>query len=756
MAQNENGVTFASPLDAALRYAEIGWPVFPCGPDKKPLIRKDDGGSGFHDATTDVAQIAAWWSKWPKAQVGIATGAAGLCVIDLDKKPSEQKDGVESFSRLRDENGPYGCGLVASTPRGGRHYVYLMPDPPVSCAADIIKGSGIDVRAEGGYVVAPCGIEGREWIGGDPFDVGVDGSSNLCPMPSWVLDLVRGGRRSAAGEAAGIDTDGALPLRPEQAAAIRRALSYVDNDPRDIWIRIGMALKSTGCGQAAYDLWVEWSQSSPKFDPKDQDYQWRSIREYRIDGTEIAIGTLFHLARMGGYVPTTEDEIVVEGAPVPPPAPPPMPKRAFPDELFNCPGLVGEIAGWMVDSSTRQQKAMCLASTICMLGAVLGRRVATPTDLRTNVYALGIGETACGKDPGVKLPHLLLTRAGLGKFVGPGEWKSDSGLRAALQDAPSHVCCIDEFTKLLDMMSGKQVPGHVKGIKKYLLDMWAASNSVHLSAAYANRQLNKPVVIEQPNLCVYGVGVPAELFSSLDRGAVADGFLNRMLIVFADEQQPPRRRVGRAEPPEDLVGRLVDLEKRVALGELERSDACPVAAMVPMSPEAEAMMEQINDDADARIAALRSAGDPLSDLWVRLGAHVAKLALIKCVSDYGRSGDWKIQVYDIEWAHKFVVWCLERTMAEAATRVADSQTEAQTQRVLRIITAAGPGGITSSTLSRATQWLRRSEKKDAIQTLIDSGQVVSSTVETTRPQGGGTPLTTYVATSLMVQTEAGT
>lgn len=740
---------FNSPLDAALKYASIGWPVFPCGPNKKPMLRKEDGGNGFHDATTDTAQIVEWWRDYPSAQVGVACGAAGICVVDLDM--GSGKDGIAAFSRLEADNGPHWCGLIACTPRGGRHYVYLMPSEPVRNGTDIVeKKSGIDVRADGGYIVVPSPASpGREWIIGDPFEV-TDGETDLLPMPEWVERIVRGGRKAGA-TSTQAGTSQATTIPQAKVDTIRAALQHVDPDPRDTWIRVGMALKSTGAREQAYELWCDWSSKSAKFDPVEQAKQWNSLREFFRDGHEVTIASLFHLAQEGGYVPSAvvqlELDQVVEPAAAEP-ARPSKPKRPFPLELMNCPGLLGDVAAWMVASSTRRQPAMCLASAIVTMGAVLGRKVATPTDLRSNVYCLGIGETACGKDPGVRMPHLLLTRAKLGTLVGPGEWKSDSGLRAALIDAPSHAAYVDEFTKLLDAMSGRQVPAHLKGIKRYLLELWGASNSVHLSPAYANRQLNKPVEIEQPNLCIYGTGVPSELFSSLDRGAVSDGFLNRILIFFADEQMPQRNVVGRTEPPAELIERVAKLAADVSTGELSTlPGARPNARMIPMTGAALEMLADLEAENDARILALRAEGEPLSDLWVRLGAHVAKLALIRSASD---DPTREIEVEDLAWARDLAVWCLERTMAEADTRVADSQQEALTKRVLRIVVDSGPGGLTASNLTRRTQWLRRGDRKDILATLVEGGNIVARTEQT-----GTKPSTTYVAAQLAETSAAG-
>src|SRR6185437_679516 len=89
------------PAEAAHRYAEHGWPVFPVQPGEKlpllPSAHPDGGapcagecgreGHGFHDATTDHQVISRWWNRAPEANVGIATGSPGPDVVDVDRKP---------------------------------------------------------------------------------------------------------------------------------------------------------------------------------------------------------------------------------------------------------------------------------------------------------------------------------------------------------------------------------------------------------------------------------------------------------------------------------------------------------------------------------------------------------------------------------------------------------------------------------------------------------------------------------------------
>jgi hypothetical protein len=741
--------TFASPLDAALRYAERGWHVFPVKPDKKP-----HNEHGFLEATTDEARIVSWWRRWPNAQVGIAAQLSGICVVDLDVDSSKGKDGLANWTRLCDQNGQHGCGLIATTPRGGRHYVYACPEPAPVSRADIIKGSGIDVRCAGGYIVAPGpSSPGRVWEFGDPFD-----SRDVQPMPTWVSDLLDD--RPAREPSAGHDSSKDVPLDPAQRRAIEQALPYIPNDERDVWIRVGMALKSTGAGEAAYELWERWSMACgiegavhPKFREKDQRYQWRSIREYFLNGQEVTIATLFHMAKQSGWRPSTDQEMLA--VPIELPAEPVEPVDlqdgdpvAFDRSWLNIPGILGDMVQWMLACSVRQQPALCLGSAIATLGAVMGRRVATPTDLRTNFYCMGIGDTACGKDASIKLPAVLLAHAGLDRHIGPGEWRSDSGLRAAIAAEPSHVALIDEFTKSLQLMSGPQTPTFLKGIKRYLLQLFTSANGVLLAAAMADRKLNPPTPITEPHLCLYGTGVPRDLFGAIGRGAIEDGFLNRFLVFFVDDHQPPRHEPPRAIPPAGLVASIKALARSLApsgvlagaQGSVGVASGCRT---IPVDPDALDRWRAAVREADDRIRAMREAKDQLADLWTRYGEHVYRLALVRAVG-YDHAGP--IRLADMTWAADIARWCLMRLQIEARGRMAESDYEEKLQAVLRVITEAGREGATTSQITMRCRSIPRMMRTDILRDLAEGGTIVSEERQVpAKGRTGGSKVTVHRA-----------
>jgi hypothetical protein len=148
--------------DAALRYANTGWPVFPCRPDgtpppdwKAPLTEH-----GFLDATTDPAAIRTWWARWPHANVGIATGTPGPDVLDVDVKPDG--NGFAALNRLKRAGLLAGAAALVRTRSGGLHVYFA--GTAQGCHA--LPRHHLDFKSRGGYVLAPPSV-----VGGKPYEL---------------------------------------------------------------------------------------------------------------------------------------------------------------------------------------------------------------------------------------------------------------------------------------------------------------------------------------------------------------------------------------------------------------------------------------------------------------------------------------------------------------------------------------------------------------------------------------------------------
>ncbi|MEW1974622.1 bifunctional DNA primase/polymerase [Microbacterium profundi] len=134
---------------AARSLASAGVPVFPCLPGgKRPLTRR-----GFLDASNEAAQVAAWWSRTPNANIGIPTGAAsGVVVVDVDVHGPT--DGRAAWNRAADAGLVNGAGLLVHTPTGGTH-AYFPATPGTEQRSWQAAAAGIDFRGDGGYIIAP-------------------------------------------------------------------------------------------------------------------------------------------------------------------------------------------------------------------------------------------------------------------------------------------------------------------------------------------------------------------------------------------------------------------------------------------------------------------------------------------------------------------------------------------------------------------------------------------------------------------------
>lgn len=187
--------------DAALAYGARGWRVFPCwspllnggctcgDPDCDRVGKHPLGQAAPHgrdDATTDPDIIRNWWRRWPEANIAIATGPeSGLVVLDCDPV----HDGEESLIQLEHDCGALPDSPVSITGGGGSHTLFAHPrDRKVTSRVGLPGYLGLDVRADGAYIIAPPSRHrsGRSYAWNvhlHPDD------APLAPCPAWLIEL---------------------------------------------------------------------------------------------------------------------------------------------------------------------------------------------------------------------------------------------------------------------------------------------------------------------------------------------------------------------------------------------------------------------------------------------------------------------------------------------------------------------------------------------------------------------------------------
>ena len=363
-------------------------------------------------------------------------------------------------------------------------------------------------------------------------------------------------------------------------------------------------------------------------------------------------------------------------------------------------------------------------------GTLAGRKVRDEVNTRTNVYCLGVCPSGQGKERAREVNKEILYLAGLDNLAGPEGLASHAGLVSAVETQPAILLQLDEIGRLLKTLGDASRSPHLYHVVTVLMKLYTSSGSIYLGDAYADTKRNK--AIDQPNTCIWGTSVPKSLYEGLTYESVTDGFLSRML-VFEGDSEVPKQRPATSEIPKSLI----DIAKwwgDFQPGQNLRAEH-PQPHVVPITPEADQMLEGLDRWADQQAAML---GEPLGTLWTRTTEKARKLALI-----YACSANHELPAIDRDaafWACSTSDYLTRRMIYLAHQWVAEGPFDAKRKRVLRVIQSAGPAGITRTMLCRRTRALQSRERIEIIDALVACGDVDVVSEETT-----GAPRVRYVA-----------
>ena len=325
MAKNNLKLNNDGNLPFALEYIKRGWKIFPvfyvlasggcsCRKAKCSRVGKHPcTRNGVQDASNDEAQIRAWWTENPYANIGLATGHGGLIVLDedcgVDKKTELQKVGPASLRALVEANAPLPATLTSNTGGGGRHF-YFLTTKEIKNKTDC-PGKHLDIRGYGGYVLLP----GSNHESGGKYSW-VDAEARIADMPEWLERLVM--KDSDIDISGDIDHElndaVAKSLKQNHAASAEQLVKLLhmrgpgkdgEDGPRYLppdcdrndWWQIGAGLKKELGDKRGWEVWNEWSHGAPeKYDEKTAMVQWNSF----VD-KGLTAGTIIHFARQNGF-----------------------------------------------------------------------------------------------------------------------------------------------------------------------------------------------------------------------------------------------------------------------------------------------------------------------------------------------------------------------------------------------------------------------------------------------------------------------
>lgn len=689
------------------------------------------------------------WRRWPGCGIGIATGA----VVGIDIDILEGALAIQLAELATSMLGDTPCLRIGRAPK--RLLVYRAETPFAGR-----KRHPLELLARGqqfvAYAIHPDTGRPYEWP-----------DESLVEMPLSRLPVV-----DEAGCTAFLDA--AWQLVPDEVRvnsilaaaptstwrgpsdpkgtrdAIAAALAYLPNDdlPGNEWITVGAAIKAALGEEEGRDLWLAWSRQSSKSGQSGKsdtpERRWATLRPH-----SVGAGTIYWLAERRGWVPDpalTLTGTAAEQAAQPhpaagflakmaatplPPSPPPKPYRV-PHELLQVDGVLKLFVDHATASAVSPQRFLSLGAAICLVGTIAGRRYRTPTDLRSNVYAIGIADSGGGKDHARRCAKRAIYAAGLDRYLGGEDLASSAGLLTSLQRHPARLFQVDEFGQFIKLVLNARAPAHKAAIWSELTKLYTSAAEPYIGAEYADQKARPRVTIEQPCACIWGVTVPGPFWSALEGGALADGSIARFLVFLTDDDYPERNEAPAAmDPPPDLVAALQGIARGVPghshggnIADAMESSAPIHAYTVPLTVDADTAMAGVRREATDLLRSHR--GTYATALFGRYAENTSKLAMIAAVSrDPAKP---VTEARDVTWASKLVEHCIGTLLREADRRVADNNTEANHKRVLEIIRTAGE--ISRNALVRKTQFLSKREREEIFDALVE-GELVARSMKPT-------------------------
>lgn len=229
------------------------------------------------------------------------------------------------------------------------------------------------------------------------------------------------------------------------------------------------------------------------------------------------------------------------------------------------PGLLGEVAQFLLDAAPRPVPDIALAGAIGLFAGVLGRGF-NVSGVGLNQYILMLAPTGTGKDAISSGISKLMTAVTASTpaaidFRGPGELVSSAGLIKWLDKKPAVVSILGEVGLLIQQMASPTANAHMKGLERILLQLYSKSGKGNIldPMAYSDKEKNTSA-IASPSLTIIGESVPERFYEVLDDAMIASGLLPRFMVFeYKGERVYLKEGTEFIQPPFALVQKFADL-----------------------------------------------------------------------------------------------------------------------------------------------------------------------------------------------------
>ncbi len=688
-------LTPAIPLEAAREYVRRGWRVVPIPFKQKGAVIRDWGQMALTEA-----DLPAYFDQ--PANIGLILGEPSGWLVDVDLDCPEAIEIAERYL-------PPTPAVTGRPSKPRSHYWYYATGAVTKKHTDPVTHKMIaEFRSTGvqtvvGPSIHPDDREPYEILAAEPATVSAPMLAACVEALATRVVELRYGTLPAKPESVRVPNATSRVASPVDLE--RRALAYLAKLPPAISGQGGHPATYTAATALVHGFGLDpelalalllqeynprceppWSEKELRHKvedaaakPHNRPHGWLrdQEREPVPEDTSVDISAL-----VGQAAEVTKPTHRVEVATVhePPSISDPGP---IPDSLLHMPGFVDDVMQFTLQSVKYPNRPLAFVGAVALLGALTGRKVTEPGNVRTNVQILALASSGVGKDGPRKVNASVLLNAGEARKLG-GKSSSGEGIEDRLIRHPIVLKQDDEIDTLFENMRDNK-EARYRNQFSILLELFGEAGGWRPIRDKAGQESG---LINQPHLVLFGTTTPSEFYASLSGKMLNKGLLARLITIEAGERGQRQNAAVWSDPPDHIV----DVAKAWSefhppdwgnLSDQSSTKAIPLVA--PFTDEAHRAMVAFADECDSAYRnASKSGNEPVMAIWARAVEKATQLSLLYACSSYGTSPI--IELPAVTWASTFIRHTILRTIYMLGQLFHESEFEMKCQAVVITLT----------------------------------------------------------------------
>jgi len=404
--------------------------------------------------------------------------------------------------------------------------------------------------------------------------------------------------------------------------------------------------------------------------------------------------------------------------------------EGFPEHLFDVPGLVGEVADYMLDQNPIPNRILSLVGAIALQSVLIMRKIRSIDGITSNLFMVALAPSGGGKQAPQTCIKNILQRSDMADCYG-GKVTSDSAMAEDLVESPQKLYLWDEFGRFLRKTRSDVGGAHMNAVQDMLLEVWNENRTLWKHKSFSRRELSRKV--DSPCLSFLGMTVSEHFWDSITQSHLTDGFAAR-LMIFDTGPRLRGREIVAADPPDSILDQVKWWRDFKIGGDLDHYN--PKPRIIKTTPEAGKLFTEIDQ------VSWQYTSESSVSIWVRAIEKAKRLALI-----YATSRDCENPIVDEAaafWGCELTRHTIENFVNRANDEIVAEDRFSQNRKRVRGIIAefSSKQNICSrSVLLRKTKMKSR-ELDEIVDSLIQSTEIEIKSLANTKR---GNATTYYVA-----------